>query len=97
LNHALALDSKLAEAWSHRGVVWFAKRDFTRAIADYDQALKLAPGLAGVYCSRGVTWLAQGKPAEAEADFGRCRALGGLLKPEAEAFLQEMKGRRAPK
>ena len=51
-------------------MVWFAKQDFTRAIADYDQALKLVSRLAGVYCSRGVTWLAQGKPAEAEADLG---------------------------
>jgi tetratricopeptide (TPR) repeat protein len=78
-------------------VVWFAKGDFRRAIADYDQALKLDPRLAGAYCSRGVTWLAQGKPAEAEADIARCRSLGGAPKPEAEALLRELKGRRAPK
>jgi hypothetical protein len=48
-------------------------------------------------CSRGVTWLAQGKPEDAEADFTRCRNLGGSPKPEAEAWLRETKGRRAPK
>jgi hypothetical protein len=36
----------------------------------------------------------QGKVEEAEADFARCRALGGTLRPEAEALLREMKGRR---
>lgn len=81
----------MAEAWVHRGVVWFAKQDLTRAIADYDQALKLNPRLAGAYCGRGVTWLAQSKPAEAEADFARCRSLGGSPKPDAEMLLREMK------
>jgi len=33
----------------------------------------------------------QGKLAEAEADFARCRALGGTLKPEAAALMEEMK------
>jgi len=33
----------------------------------------------------------------AEADFARCRSLGETPKPEAEALLREMKGRRAPK
>jgi len=59
--------------------------------------LKLDPGLAGAYCSRGVTWLAQGNPEGAEADFARCRSLGGTPKPEAEALLREMRGRRAPR
>lgn len=91
VNHALALDPRLAEAWGYRGAVWFAKRDFTRAIADFDEALKLDPRLADVYGSRGVALLMQGKVKEAEADFARCRALGGTLKPETAALLQEMK------
>jgi tetratricopeptide (TPR) repeat protein len=88
---------QLAEAWAHRGGVWFAKRDLAQAIADYDQALKLNPDLADAYCSRGVTRLAQSNPAKAKADFAQCRALGGALKPEAEELLREMKMRRAPK
>jgi hypothetical protein len=34
LNRALSLDPKIAEAWLHRGVVWFDKQDYLRAIAE---------------------------------------------------------------
>jgi tetratricopeptide (TPR) repeat protein len=97
LNHGLSLDPKQAEAWLYRGVVWFDKKDYLRAIADFDEALKLNPRLADAYCSRGATWLLQGKPAEAEDDFARCRSLGGAPKPEAAAMLREMKARRVSK
>jgi len=93
LNHALALNPNLAEAWEHRGVVWFARQDFTQAITDFNKALKLNPRLADAHCSRGVTWLAQGKLKEAEADFDRCRVLGGMPQPAADRLLQEMRRR----
>src|SRR5262249_23497466 len=95
LNRALALDPKLAEAWSDRGVAWFSKQDFTRAITDFNQALRLNPRQADTYYGRGVTRLAQGKLEEAEADVARCRELGGDLKPQAAALLREIKQRRA--
>jgi tetratricopeptide (TPR) repeat protein len=75
--------------------VWGAKGDFARAIADYDQALRLKPRWADGYGYRGLARLMQGKLAEAEADFARCRSLGGSPKPEAEALLREMKGKGA--
>jgi tetratricopeptide (TPR) repeat protein len=75
--------------------VWGAKGDFARAIADYDQALRLKPHWADGYGYRGLARLMQGKLAEAEADFARCRSLGGSPKPEAEALLREMKGKGA--
>jgi tetratricopeptide (TPR) repeat protein len=88
---------RLTEAWSDRGLVWFAKSDFTHAIADFDQALRLNPGLVESYGNRGLARLMQGKLAEAEADFARCRSLGGSPKPDAEALLREMKGRGVSK
>jgi hypothetical protein len=41
--------------------------------------------------------LLQGRLAEAEADFARCRELGGMVQPEAEKLLREVKERLAPK
>jgi len=92
LNRALPLNPKLAEALNHRGVVWFVKGNFKRAVADFEQALKLKPRLAEAYGNRGLVWLLLGWPQEAEADFTRCRELGGTLKPDAEKLLREMKG-----
>src|SRR5262249_21285136 len=94
LNRALTLNPKLAEAWNHRGIVWFAKQDFTRAAADYDQALKFNPRLADAYVNRGLARLMQGRLSEAEADFARCSELGGKIKPEAERLLREARERR---
>jgi Tfp pilus assembly protein PilF len=93
LGYALEIDPRPADAWAFRGHVWGAKGDFARAIADYDQALKLRPRWSDVYVNRGIARLMQGKLAEAEADFARCRALGGSLTPEAERLLQDLKRR----
>ena len=64
------------DAWAIRGHVWGAKRDFARAIADYDQSLRLKPRWADGYGYRGLARLMQGELAEAEADFARCRGPG---------------------
>lgn len=93
LNQAIALDAKIADAWSHRAVVWFVRQDYSRAIADFDEALKINPQLTDVYCSRGVVWLTLGKLIEAEKDFAHCRAAGGQLMPGAEQLLQETRKR----
>jgi tetratricopeptide (TPR) repeat protein len=82
-----------ADAWAIRGHVWGSKRDFARAIADYDQSLRLKPRWADGYGYRGLARLMQGELAEAEADFARFRALGGTPTPEAERLLREMKRR----
>lgn len=79
------------------GAAWFDKWDYSRAIADFEEALKLAPRLADAYCNRGVAQLMQDKLAEAEADFARCRKLGGTLKPEAERLLRQQKDRWPPR
>src|SRR6516162_2760697 len=49
-------------AWVHldRGVAWRAKGDNNRAIADYDQAIRLNPKLAIAYNNRGNAWRAKG-------------------------------------
>jgi tetratricopeptide (TPR) repeat protein len=91
LNRALSLDPKMAEAWLFRGVAWFDKQDYPRAIADYDEALKLNLRLVAAYSNRGVVRLIQGKITEAEVDLARCRELGGSLKPGVAALVEEVK------
>jgi hypothetical protein len=44
-------------AWNHRGVVWLADQEIARAIADYNDALKLSPRLAEAYGNRGLARL----------------------------------------
>src|SRR5882672_773766 len=88
---------KLAEAFNNRGVGYRLKGDYDRAIADYDQAIKLKPS-AESHFNRGNAYLGKSQYASAiddynqaikfKADFGpafdnRCwaRAVVGILKP----------------
>jgi tetratricopeptide (TPR) repeat protein len=60
----------LAQALRRRAVAWHHKGDFDRAIADYDQALRLAPNNAAAFNNRGLAWQARGNLDRAIADFG---------------------------
>ena len=88
---------KLAEAFNNRGIAYRLKGDHERAIADYDQALKLAPSAEG-YFNRGNAHLAKrdydraiddyNQATKLKSDFAaafdnRCwaRAVLGVLKP----------------
>jgi tetratricopeptide (TPR) repeat protein len=88
---------KLAEAFNNRGIAYRLKGDHERAIADYDQALKLAPSAEG-YFNRGNAHLAKrdydraiddyNQAIKLKSDFAaafdnRCwaRAVLGVLKP----------------
>ena len=39
-----------------RGATWFARREYDKAIADYDKAIELNPEYAHAYVMRGNTW-----------------------------------------
>ena len=66
-----------------------------RAIADFDQALKLNPRLATTWANRGLALLMQGLIEEAEQNFARCKELGGRINSAAEELFQEKKGEKA--
>ena len=61
-----------ANAYAARARVRSEYQDYSGALADYDQALRLAPDRAGIYLFNGaVGKLLMGKRAEAEADYRR--------------------------
>jgi lipoprotein NlpI len=59
----------LADLYRSRGLAWGRKRDFDRAIADYDRAIQLDPKYAFAYNNRGEAWRNRGDLDRAIADF----------------------------
>ena len=49
-------DSNLAWAYRNRGLGWRSKGDDERAIADYNEAIRIDPNLALAYLNRGWSW-----------------------------------------
>ena len=80
-DEAIELDADLALDYYHHGNHWFAKVEYDRAIADYDQAIRLDPRgsqwilagdnwhLARVYRDRGHAWYAKREYDQAIADY----------------------------
>jgi tetratricopeptide (TPR) repeat protein len=68
---AIALDCRAPSS----GVVYEAKGDHDRAIADYGKAIELAPKLAAVYASRAVAYAKKGDKQHVIADLRKALAL----------------------
>jgi len=56
----LTLDPKFAAAYSGRANAYHGKKDYDRAIADYDKAITLDPKLVAAYGGRGLLYRAKG-------------------------------------
>jgi tetratricopeptide (TPR) repeat protein len=61
----------LAPVFYNRGHAWRDKGDLDRAIADYDQAIKLDPGHFAAYYNRGHAWRAKGDLDRAITDYSQ--------------------------
>ena len=59
----------LALAYHNRGNGYYAERDFDRSLADYTEAIRLAPHRGSAYTSRGFAYSAKNDGARAIADF----------------------------
>lgn len=59
----------LAIAYGNRGIAWKRKKDYDRAIADYNRVLEIKPREAKAYYNRGITWMEKGSYDQAMADF----------------------------
>ena len=65
----------LAIEYYNRGIAWKAKGDLDRAIADYDQAIRLEPKHEHAYYNRGVAWSDKGDLDRAIADYDQALQL----------------------
>ncbi len=61
----------LATWFNNRGIAYKAKGDLDRAIADYDQAIRVDPSYAPALNSRGIAYKARGDIDKAIADYDR--------------------------
>jgi len=76
LSNAIALDSKYTEAYYDRGLLYFDKEDYQRALADFNTVVQLDPIPAVNYYQRGESYLHLNKNEEAGFDFRTARARG---------------------
>lgn len=58
-----------ARLYTGRGLVWAAKKEYGKAIADHDEAIRLNPSEAGFYGNRAVAWSDKGEYDKAIADY----------------------------
>lgn len=67
----------MAIAYNSRGVAFKSKREFDRALQDYDQAIRLNPYGASRYNNRGVIYRIKGDYARAIQEYSRAIMLQG--------------------
>ena len=65
----IALDPNDARAYSHRGLAYYRKGEYERAIADHSKAIAIDPNDANAYYNRGVAYEQKGDKDQAIADF----------------------------
>jgi tetratricopeptide (TPR) repeat protein len=68
---AIELDSNCAPAYAARGDLYYAKGNYTGAISDFTNLLKIQPQNAEIYFARGQANLKNGNPKNALKDFSR--------------------------
>lgn len=72
-----------AVAYNNRGVVYYGKGDYDRAMSDFNKAIELKPDLAAAYNNRGVVYRDKGDYDRAMRDYTKAIE----LKPDdAEAY-----------
>jgi len=77
INAGTATPANLATAFNNRGVTYAAQKDYVRAIADYDQAIRLEPHEAVFFENRGLAELKLKRLQSAFADYNTAIRLDG--------------------
>jgi tetratricopeptide (TPR) repeat protein len=72
----LSLDHSASDYYSARGFAYHGKKDYDRAIADYNEAIRLYPDRPTTIKNRGRAYEAKGDTARANADFEKAKQLG---------------------
>ena len=77
----MLLKPQNARNFFNRALVYGAKKDHQRAIADYDEAIRLMPDLAIAYNNRGSEFEASGERDKAISDYREALRLSPSLSP----------------
>ncbi len=59
------IDPFTANAYNNRGLLRYRKGDYSGALADYNEALRIRPGLAAAYLNRAAALVATGEKSNA--------------------------------
>ena len=59
----------IAGAYEARGLAYHKKRDYDRAIADFDKAIELNPDKVGFHISKGISYIEKGDKERAVGAF----------------------------
>ena len=87
-----------AIALNNRGNAYQTNKDFGRAIADYDAALRLDPNLAHTYLNRALALKGEGEYARALADANKALELSPAIPSRcADAATSMWRGARRPR
>jgi tetratricopeptide (TPR) repeat protein len=73
-----------AAFYNNRGWDFYQKKDYDKAISDYNEYIKLSPNEGDGYYRRGMCYQKLGKNAKAQADFDKAKQLG-YTRPESTA------------
>lgn len=97
LNQAIALNPFYTDALSMRGIIYYGDQNFSLAVKDFEEALKVESGRADVYRNLGVSYIKLGQGGKA------LQALENYLKyarkpadrDKIEKIIQDLKGIKA--
>jgi tetratricopeptide (TPR) repeat protein len=71
----LGIDRATSDYYAQRGYSYLSKKDYDRAIADFDDAIRLYTKNARTAYNRGLAYQAKGDTARANADFETAKQL----------------------
>ena len=69
------MDPIYIEAYANRGLAWGRKGEYDKAMADFNEALRLDPNQADAYFNRAVCWGSKGEYGKAAADYSQAIAV----------------------
>jgi serine/threonine protein kinase len=72
---AAANARKSAVFYYNRGMEWRKKKDYDKAVNDFDEAIRVDPKYVDAYERRGLTWEAKGEYEKATKDFDEANRL----------------------
>ena len=90
---AIELNLSDYEGYFNRGLLYYAKKDYDKAIADWSKAIELEPKCPWPYEYRSFAYRDKGDYDKAWADVNKCQMLGGTVDSDVLDKLRKASGR----